>query len=52
MREDFPGAARISVRRSSKIPIKMLRDICYNKAHEIYGENLPPGSLRSVWRRN
>ena len=40
--EDLAGAVRISVRRSSKIRIRMLREICYNKAHEMYGEELPP----------
>ncbi|MFR5703664.1 MAG: hypothetical protein ACLUD0_18590 [Eubacterium ramulus] len=31
---------------------KMLREICYNKAHEIYGEELLPSGRLSVWNEN
>ena len=43
--------ARINVRRSSRIRIKTLREICYNKAHEIYGEDLPEVGDRASGER-
>ena len=31
---------------------QMLRDICYNKAHEMYGEDLPPIVSGAAWSEN
>lgn len=40
MQKKFLPFVRISVRRSLKLD-QMLRDICYNKAHKMYGDPLP-----------